>query len=55
MPRKIRELIADLEAAGFVNRGGGGNHRNFPHPNVAKTVTPSGNLVTMRNDIKKKP
>ncbi len=26
MPRKIRELIADLETAGFENRGGKGSH-----------------------------
>lgn len=32
MPRKIRELIRDLEAVGFVNRGGKGNHRNYEHP-----------------------
>jgi predicted RNA binding protein YcfA (HicA-like mRNA interferase family) len=32
MPRKIRQLIADLERAGFVNRGGKGSHRNFRHP-----------------------
>jgi predicted RNA binding protein YcfA (HicA-like mRNA interferase family) len=31
MPRKLRELIRALEAAGFVNRGGKGNHRNFVH------------------------
>jgi len=31
MPRKIRELIRDLEMAGFVNRGGKGSHRNFVH------------------------
>ena len=43
MPRKLRELIADLERAGFVNRGGKGGHRNFTHPR-AKTlrVTLSG-------------
>jgi hypothetical protein len=29
MPRKIRQLIAELEAWGFVNRGGKGSHRNF--------------------------
>ena len=29
MPRKVRQLIRDLERAGFVNRGGKGNHRNF--------------------------
>ena len=43
MPRKIRELIRDLEAAGFVNRGGKGSHRNFVHPKVPKIVTLSGN------------
>lgn len=42
MPRKIRELIADLEAAGFENRGGKGSHRNFVHPNVAKPITVAG-------------
>ena len=42
MPKKIRELIADLEAAGFVDRGGKGSHRNFVHPKVAKPVTISG-------------
>ncbi|NLX97866.1 MAG: type II toxin-antitoxin system HicA family toxin [Rhodopirellula sp.] len=42
MPRKIRELISDLEAAGFVNRGGKGDHRNFVHSNVAKPVTIAG-------------
>ena len=31
MARKIRELIKDLEMAGFVNRGGKGSHRNFIH------------------------
>jgi predicted RNA binding protein YcfA (HicA-like mRNA interferase family) len=31
MPRKIRQLIADLENAGFINRGGKGSHRNFLH------------------------
>jgi len=42
MTRKIRELIRDLEAAGFVDRGGKGDHRNFTHPKVAKPVTISG-------------
>jgi predicted RNA binding protein YcfA (HicA-like mRNA interferase family) len=31
MPPKIRELIRDLESAGFANRGGKGSHRNFRH------------------------
>lgn len=32
MPPKIRELIKDLKASGFVDRGGKGSHRNFRHP-----------------------
>lgn len=31
MTRKIRELIRELEKAGFINRGGKGSHRNFMH------------------------
>jgi predicted RNA binding protein YcfA (HicA-like mRNA interferase family) len=42
MPRKIRDLIKELEKAGFVNRGGKGSHRNFVHPELAKPVTISG-------------
>ncbi len=42
MPRKIRELIRDLGRAGFVNRGGKGDQRNFVHPRVSKPVTISG-------------
>jgi len=42
MPKKIRELIAELEKHGFVNRGGKGSHRNFTHPRVARPVTISG-------------
>jgi predicted RNA binding protein YcfA (HicA-like mRNA interferase family) len=42
MPPKIRELIAELEAAGFVDRGGKGSHRNFVHPKVPRPVTISG-------------
>lgn len=44
MPPKIRELIGNLERAGFINRGGKGSHRNFVHPNVSKPVVLSGNL-----------
>ena len=44
MPRKIRELIADLESAGFKNRGGKGSHRNFVHSKITKPVTISGKL-----------
>ena len=31
MPKKIRELIKELEMAGFINRGGKGSHRNYMH------------------------
>jgi predicted RNA binding protein YcfA (HicA-like mRNA interferase family) len=43
MPRKIRDLIRDLEQAGFANRGGKGSHRNFEHPKGLR-VTVSGQL-----------
>jgi predicted RNA binding protein YcfA (HicA-like mRNA interferase family) len=41
VPRKIRELRADLEKAGFINRGEEGSHRNYIHPNGPR-VTLSG-------------
>ncbi len=44
MPRKIRELVRDLEQAGFVNPGGKGSHRNFVHPKVSMPVVISGQL-----------
>ncbi len=43
MPRKIRELIKDLEKAGFINRGGKGSHRNYIHPSGV-VLTISGKL-----------
>ncbi|MBF0410403.1 MAG: type II toxin-antitoxin system HicA family toxin [Candidatus Riflebacteria bacterium] len=43
MPKKIRELIKDIENHGFVNRGGKGSHRNFLHHSGIK-ITISGNL-----------
>jgi predicted RNA binding protein YcfA (HicA-like mRNA interferase family) len=42
MPRKVRQLIAELERAGFANRGGKGSHRNFMHLKGVR-VTLSGN------------
>ena len=42
MPPKVRELIAELELAGFVNRGGKGSHRNFVHPKVSMPITIAG-------------
>jgi predicted RNA binding protein YcfA (HicA-like mRNA interferase family) len=44
VPPKIRELIAELERAGFVNRGGKGDHRNFVHPDRKRPLTISGGL-----------
>jgi predicted RNA binding protein YcfA (HicA-like mRNA interferase family) len=44
VPQKIRELVAELERADFVNRGGKGSHRNFVHPRVSKPITISGAL-----------
>jgi predicted RNA binding protein YcfA (HicA-like mRNA interferase family) len=41
MPPKVRELIRDLRAAGFVERGGKGSHRNFRHPDGIR-ITVSG-------------
>jgi predicted RNA binding protein YcfA (HicA-like mRNA interferase family) len=42
MPPKIRELIEELERAGFVDRGGRGSNRNFVHPRITEPVTVSG-------------
>ena len=40
MPRKIRQLIKDLESAGFINRGGKGSQRNYLHEKgVALTIS----------------
>jgi predicted RNA binding protein YcfA (HicA-like mRNA interferase family) len=41
MPRKLRQLMADLERADFINRGGKGSHRNFKHPQGLR-ITISG-------------
>jgi predicted RNA binding protein YcfA (HicA-like mRNA interferase family) len=43
MPRKIRQLIADLEGAGFVLAPGGkGSHRKFRHTRFSGAVIFSG-------------
>ena len=43
MPRKIRELMRDLERAGFLYLGGGkGSHRKYIHPSGVR-MTLSGN------------
>jgi predicted RNA binding protein YcfA (HicA-like mRNA interferase family) len=44
MPPKVRELVAELERAGFVNRGGKGSHRNYVHLRLSKPITISGKL-----------
>jgi len=46
MPRKVRELIRDLNTAGFYEiRGGGkGSHKKFMHPRFPGVVTISGQL-----------
>jgi predicted RNA binding protein YcfA (HicA-like mRNA interferase family) len=41
MPRKIKELIRDLQKAGFEDRGGKGSHRNFKH-SCGSRITISG-------------
>lgn len=43
MPPKIRDLLADLKNAGFIDRGGKGSHRNYIHPKVVKPITVPGN------------
>jgi predicted RNA binding protein YcfA (HicA-like mRNA interferase family) len=43
MPRKVRELIQELERAGFVLvPGAKGSHRKFRHPRFAGSVILSG-------------
>ena len=58
MPPKIRELIKQLEKAGFRNRGGKGSHRNFLHPKGI-AITLSGKLGSdakkyQENEVKRK-
>ena len=44
MPRKVRELVADLLANGFVEIAGGGkgSHSKFVHDRYAGVLTLSG-------------
>ena len=44
MPRKIRQLIRDLQNAGFELEPGKGSHRKFRHPLTAEVVVVSGQL-----------
>lgn len=43
VPPKVRDLVRQLETAGFRNRGGKGSHRNFKHPRGLR-ITISGSL-----------
>jgi predicted RNA binding protein YcfA (HicA-like mRNA interferase family) len=52
MPKKIRELLSELEKMGFVNRGGKGSHRNYEHPDGHR-ITVSGKLSDDLSPIKK--
>ena len=49
MPRKLRQLIADLEKAGFVNRGGKGSHRNYVHPKGLRITLSGGSGVDAKH------
>ena len=43
MPRKIRQLVSELERAGFaLSPGGKGSHRKFRHPKYLGAVILSG-------------
>ena len=43
MPRKIRELVAELERAGWMHTGGGkGSHRKFAHSRSRRKIILSG-------------
>jgi len=48
MPKKIRELIKDLEKSGFINRGGKSSHQNFMHEEGG-VVTISGKTGSTKN------
>ncbi|KPK30291.1 MAG: hypothetical protein AMK69_03780 [Nitrospira bacterium SG8_3] len=57
MPPKIRELIKQLESAGFKYRGGKGSHRNYKH-HLGINITISGKLGSdakpyQERDVKK--
>ena len=49
MPRKIRQLITDLEKHGFVHKRSNGSHKIYLHPNYNFPVVISGNS---KNDAK---
>lgn len=43
MPRKIRELKADLRASGFGERSGKGSHTVWHHPLIGGHIVVAGN------------
>jgi len=43
MPKKIRELMAELSRAGFTWRPGKGSHTVWSHPKLDGSLTLSGN------------
>jgi hypothetical protein len=49
VPPKVRELMARLDQAEFVDRDCKGRHRNYVHPNVTKPITLSGRLLMMHD------
>jgi predicted RNA binding protein YcfA (HicA-like mRNA interferase family) len=42
VPRKVRQLVAELECAGFVLASGKGSHRKFRHPRFPGSLILSG-------------
>ena len=42
MPRKIRQLLADLRSAGFQLDRQTGSHRQFKHPDSPNVITLAG-------------
>lgn len=43
MPKKIRDLLADLRKAGFELDRQRGSHRQFKHSKIEGVITISGN------------
>jgi predicted RNA binding protein YcfA (HicA-like mRNA interferase family) len=54
MPRKIRDLVAELERAGWMQTGGGkGSHRQFAHPRSRRKSFPAERAVQTRIPIRR--
>lgn len=52
MPPKVREIIKELEKAGFINRGGKGDHRIFFIQRLQNQLPYRAKLVMMLSIIK---